>query len=143
MVVALLLLARSPRVHADDDGNLVPGIAALVIYGGATLGFTFGDVAGDQSASYGFLEAAIHVPAAVVWASAGSGAHNDQDKAAAFFFAAWSTALAAHGVYEIARCRRPSPVSQPAGAIHVGPAHAVLGPVPMRGGGGLAISGSF
>jgi len=163
--VVVLGLASSRRAHACGGGGplLSDGeIAALLLVGGTYVGVTVGmgvkDIASDNhSMGYGIAETAIHAPIATLY---GLGMIADIERAQEYGYevnkgliimTALHGALAAHGIYTIAKDRSPrrkdqsapAPYQGPPGMFQVGPVSAAVSPTTMQGGAGLGLAGAF
>ncbi len=145
-----LLLAAVPR-EAAADGSHIPDEAITAgwvlagVYACTTVGMGVYDVAaGDPSARYGKIEAAVHTPLAIVFAAgtismASEWRAGDPDNSTIFVLgglAAVHAALAVHGFYTAGKRRPPAPVDGP---------RVTVTPVSdgRSLGGGLGVVGTF
>ena len=161
LVGTLVLVGALTTRRADACGSGGPGggaVAAIVVLGGAYVGGTiaFGvkDIAGSEhSVAYGTGEMLFNAPFAIAWGKAlydeANSPYRDSEaiKAEAVFFGI-HTALLAHGIYTMAKPRRPKDTKPqrydgPPGMFQAGPVTAVVSPAPISNGGGVGISGTF
>jgi hypothetical protein len=163
--LVVLGLASSRRAEACGGGGplLTDGeVAALLLVGGTYVGVTVGmgvkDIASsNHSVGYGIAETAIHAPIATLYGLAmvadiqNSQEYGSEVSKGLILMTALHGALAAHGIYTIAKDRSsrrkdqsaPAPYQGPPGTFQVGPVSAAVAPTTMHGGAGLGLAGAF
>jgi hypothetical protein len=163
---AVLVLGLAGARRADACGGGGPSgeiVAAALVVGGAYVGVTVGmgvkDIASDNhSVGYGIAETAIHAPIALLYGSALVAQASTSDRygggsinTGALVMTAVHTALAAHGIYTIAKDRKPRRKDQavpptyqgPPGMFQVGSVTASVTPTATSDSAGLGLTGSF
>jgi len=142
------------------SGNYDGLVAGILVVGGTYAGVTLGmgikDISSDDhSVGYGVAEALVHTPIALLWgAGTLADAQNSGSVEPGFvIMTALHTALAAHGIYTIAKSRpskrddrqrmQQRPYQGPPGTFQVGRVTASVTPAPMQNGAGLGFAGSF
>jgi hypothetical protein len=134
-LVALLVVGHARPATADHEperSDLAAWGLGLVFYGSVTIGFCLSDVLGrDHSRGYGLFETAIHAPLTVVGVEVlRRGENLGHAQLGLLVLIALHATLAAHGVVTIARERKPEP-------------SITFAPLPVRGGAGVGLVGSF
>lgn len=164
LVIGLVLamaVGSTKSAEACGGGGNYDGLVAGVLvvggtYAGVTLGMGIKDISSDDhSVGYGVAEALVHTPIALLW---GAGTLADAQSSGSIepgfvIMTALHTALAAHGIYTIAKDRpkkrddryrmQQRPYQGPPGTFQVGRVTASVAPAPMQNGAGLGFTGSF
>jgi len=165
-LVLAMAFGTEKRAEAcgGGGGNMDGLIAGILVVGGTYAGVTVGmgikDLSSDDhSVGYGVAEAVIHTPIALLWGAAAMTEMNrdtsyggDSHTTGFVIMTAIHGALAAHGIYTIAKRREPKrergmapsrPYQGPPGMFSVGRVSANIAPAPLHNGAGLGLSGAF
>jgi hypothetical protein len=165
-VIVAIGIAAPGRADACGGGKGLPlsdgAVGAILLVGGTYVGVTVGmgvkDMTSDNhSVGYGIAETAIHAPIATLYSLAMiADFHRSQEygyevNKGLILMTALHGALAAHGIYTIAKDRparrkdsQPLPAPyHPPGTFQVGRVTAAITPTATARGGGLGLAGSF